>query len=217
MRWPLTLEELERAEPVYEVFPGWAEDISGARTHGRPAARRGGLRGGRRGAGRGARGRRQRRPGAHPDDHARGPAAEAPGPAHDRPLHAARDGRSCGRSRAASSTCSAWSWPSSRVLAERGDVPAAAVAAIARPRPRGRRPHRRAGAHDRPRRRGLRHAGRRVGRRGGPLPPPRAHQQRRRGHRAWPCSAGPPPTSSWPASTLPSRPSWRAPGSTPTR
>ena len=32
MRWPLTLEELERAEPVYEVFPGWSEDISGART-----------------------------------------------------------------------------------------------------------------------------------------------------------------------------------------
>jgi adenylosuccinate synthase len=30
--WPLTLEELERAEPVYEVFPGWEEDISGARS-----------------------------------------------------------------------------------------------------------------------------------------------------------------------------------------
>jgi adenylosuccinate synthase len=27
-RWPLTLEELQRAEPVYEVFPGWEEDIS---------------------------------------------------------------------------------------------------------------------------------------------------------------------------------------------
>ncbi len=32
VRWPLTLEELERAEPVYEVLPGWAEDIAGART-----------------------------------------------------------------------------------------------------------------------------------------------------------------------------------------
>ena len=31
VRWPLTLEELERAEPVYEVLPGWEEDISGAR------------------------------------------------------------------------------------------------------------------------------------------------------------------------------------------
>jgi adenylosuccinate synthase len=28
-RWPLSLEELQRAEPVYEVFPGWEEDISG--------------------------------------------------------------------------------------------------------------------------------------------------------------------------------------------
>jgi adenylosuccinate synthase len=32
VRWPLTLEELERAEPVYDVLPGWAEDISGARS-----------------------------------------------------------------------------------------------------------------------------------------------------------------------------------------
>jgi len=30
-RWPLTLEQLERAEPVYEILPGWAEDISDAR------------------------------------------------------------------------------------------------------------------------------------------------------------------------------------------
>jgi adenylosuccinate synthase len=30
--WPLTLEEQERAEPIYEVFPGWEEDISGARS-----------------------------------------------------------------------------------------------------------------------------------------------------------------------------------------
>jgi adenylosuccinate synthase len=29
--WPLSLEELERAEPVYAVMRGWAEDISGAR------------------------------------------------------------------------------------------------------------------------------------------------------------------------------------------
>jgi adenylosuccinate synthase len=27
-RWPLTLEQLQRAEPVFEVFPGWEEDIS---------------------------------------------------------------------------------------------------------------------------------------------------------------------------------------------
>ena len=32
VRWPLSLEELERAEPVYEVLPGWREDISGARS-----------------------------------------------------------------------------------------------------------------------------------------------------------------------------------------
>jgi adenylosuccinate synthase len=31
-RWPLPLAELERAEPVYEVLPGWEEDISGARS-----------------------------------------------------------------------------------------------------------------------------------------------------------------------------------------
>jgi adenylosuccinate synthase len=29
--WPLSLEELERAEPVYEEFAGWRQDISGAR------------------------------------------------------------------------------------------------------------------------------------------------------------------------------------------
>jgi adenylosuccinate synthase len=32
VRWPLTLAELERAEPVYEILPGWEEDISGARS-----------------------------------------------------------------------------------------------------------------------------------------------------------------------------------------
>jgi adenylosuccinate synthase len=30
-RWPLSLPDLERAEPVYQTFPGWEEDISGAR------------------------------------------------------------------------------------------------------------------------------------------------------------------------------------------
>jgi adenylosuccinate synthase len=30
-RWPLPLADLERAEPVYETFEGWEEDISGAR------------------------------------------------------------------------------------------------------------------------------------------------------------------------------------------
>ncbi len=30
-RWPLPLADLERAEPVYETFEGWDEDISGAR------------------------------------------------------------------------------------------------------------------------------------------------------------------------------------------
>jgi adenylosuccinate synthase len=29
--FPMTLEEVERAEPVYEVMPGWPEDITGAR------------------------------------------------------------------------------------------------------------------------------------------------------------------------------------------
>jgi adenylosuccinate synthase len=29
-RWPLTVAELERAEPVYEAFPGWTADLSGA-------------------------------------------------------------------------------------------------------------------------------------------------------------------------------------------
>ena len=72
-----------------------------------------------------------------------------------------------------------------RALAERGDIPEAAVETIA-VAPAWTCPHRRAGAHDRPRRRGLRHAGRRIGRRRGPLPPLRAHQQRRRGHRAGP-------------------------------
>jgi len=31
-RWPLALEELEHAEPTYEVLPGWQEDISAARS-----------------------------------------------------------------------------------------------------------------------------------------------------------------------------------------
>jgi len=29
--WPLSLAQLERAQPVYETFPGWREDISGVR------------------------------------------------------------------------------------------------------------------------------------------------------------------------------------------
>ena len=29
-QFPMTLDELERAEPIYEIFPGWSEDISGA-------------------------------------------------------------------------------------------------------------------------------------------------------------------------------------------
>jgi adenylosuccinate synthase len=32
MRWPLSLVDLEHAEPVYQVLPGWEEDISGARS-----------------------------------------------------------------------------------------------------------------------------------------------------------------------------------------
>jgi adenylosuccinate synthase len=31
--FPMTLEEIERAEPVYEVMPGWQEDITGVRTY----------------------------------------------------------------------------------------------------------------------------------------------------------------------------------------
>lgn len=31
VRWPLTLSELERAEPEYETFPGWEGDLSGLR------------------------------------------------------------------------------------------------------------------------------------------------------------------------------------------
>jgi adenylosuccinate synthase len=30
-RWPLTLAELERAEPVYETFPGWPDELREAR------------------------------------------------------------------------------------------------------------------------------------------------------------------------------------------
>jgi adenylosuccinate synthase len=32
MRWPLSLEDLEHAEPVYQTLSGWDEDISGARS-----------------------------------------------------------------------------------------------------------------------------------------------------------------------------------------
>jgi adenylosuccinate synthase len=32
VRWPLSVEQLERAEPIYETLPGWEEDISGARS-----------------------------------------------------------------------------------------------------------------------------------------------------------------------------------------
>jgi len=31
VRWPLTLEELESAQPVYERFPGWTEELTGMR------------------------------------------------------------------------------------------------------------------------------------------------------------------------------------------
>ena len=31
VRWPLTLEELERAQPVYERFPGWTEELTDMR------------------------------------------------------------------------------------------------------------------------------------------------------------------------------------------
>jgi adenylosuccinate synthase len=31
VRWPMPLADLEHAQPVYEVLPGWEEDISGAR------------------------------------------------------------------------------------------------------------------------------------------------------------------------------------------
>ena len=30
--WPLTLEELSRARPVYQRFPGWTEELGDART-----------------------------------------------------------------------------------------------------------------------------------------------------------------------------------------
>lgn len=33
-RWPLPLADLEHAEPVYQVLPGWEDDISGARRMG---------------------------------------------------------------------------------------------------------------------------------------------------------------------------------------
>jgi len=31
IRWPLTLEELERAQPVYERFPGWQRELTDVR------------------------------------------------------------------------------------------------------------------------------------------------------------------------------------------
>ena len=34
VRWPLTLEELERAEPVYEAFPGWDAELTDVRRMG---------------------------------------------------------------------------------------------------------------------------------------------------------------------------------------
>jgi len=34
VRWPLPLRDLEQAEPVYEVLPGWEEDISAVRSMG---------------------------------------------------------------------------------------------------------------------------------------------------------------------------------------
>jgi adenylosuccinate synthase len=30
--WPLSVAQLERAEPVYETYPGWSEEISGSRS-----------------------------------------------------------------------------------------------------------------------------------------------------------------------------------------
>jgi adenylosuccinate synthase len=32
--WPLELDDLERAEPVYETFPGWDADLGGIRRMG---------------------------------------------------------------------------------------------------------------------------------------------------------------------------------------
>jgi adenylosuccinate synthase len=29
--FPMTLEEVARAEPIYETFPGWSEDLTGVR------------------------------------------------------------------------------------------------------------------------------------------------------------------------------------------
>jgi adenylosuccinate synthase len=31
--FPMTLDELERAEPVYQTLPGWREDVSGVREY----------------------------------------------------------------------------------------------------------------------------------------------------------------------------------------
>jgi adenylosuccinate synthase len=33
--FPMTLEEVERAEPVYEAMPGWSEDVTGVREYSR--------------------------------------------------------------------------------------------------------------------------------------------------------------------------------------
>ena len=50
--FPMTLEELARAEPVYEVMPGWREDITGVRSYDDAARQRAALRRAHRGAGR---------------------------------------------------------------------------------------------------------------------------------------------------------------------
>jgi adenylosuccinate synthase len=31
--FPMTLEEVQRAEPVYESMPGWSEDVTGVREY----------------------------------------------------------------------------------------------------------------------------------------------------------------------------------------
>jgi adenylosuccinate synthase len=32
--FPMTLDEVARAEPVYEILPGWSEDVTGCREFG---------------------------------------------------------------------------------------------------------------------------------------------------------------------------------------
>jgi adenylosuccinate synthase len=31
-RWPLSVEDLNRVEPVYETYPGWSDDLSALRS-----------------------------------------------------------------------------------------------------------------------------------------------------------------------------------------